>query len=282
MTKSIYSSRYERLRTLLIAARQRKGLTQIEVATRLARPQSFVSKYERGERRLDVIEFLDVSDALGADANVLITAIQLDATHEIPGASGGQESVLDKWEITPHELTKLVEQNPSLRGILLGYIAEQQFEKLWLRDRPGVTTYFKHDDHDRRKKGDRVVTYQGKEFTVEVKSLQTTMIKREGGRWIGKCQVDASDRRTITLPNQTEITTTCLLAGEFDVLAVNLFAFEEKWRFAFAKNKDLPHTTYHGYTPEQRQYLLATLVAVKWPPEPPFYDNLFTVLDDLL
>ena len=40
------------------------GMTQSQLAARLGRPQSFVSKYERGERRLDVVEFLEVADAL--------------------------------------------------------------------------------------------------------------------------------------------------------------------------------------------------------------------------
>lgn len=53
---------------MLIDARRRAGLTQSALAARLARPQSFVSKYERGERRLDVIEFLEVSEALGVRA----------------------------------------------------------------------------------------------------------------------------------------------------------------------------------------------------------------------
>lgn len=42
-------------------------MTQVEVAERLRRPQSFVSKYESGERRLDVVEFLDVAQAIGID-----------------------------------------------------------------------------------------------------------------------------------------------------------------------------------------------------------------------
>ena len=45
----------------------RAGLTQQELADRLGRPQSFVAKYEGGERRLDVIEFVEVSQAIGAD-----------------------------------------------------------------------------------------------------------------------------------------------------------------------------------------------------------------------
>lgn len=50
------------------SARKIAGLTQAELAARLGRPQSFVSKYKRGERRLDVIEFLEVAKAVGVDA----------------------------------------------------------------------------------------------------------------------------------------------------------------------------------------------------------------------
>lgn len=65
--KSIFTSRYQRLKRLLIEARQDAGLTQVDLAAKLDRPQSFVSKYERGERRLDIVEFLEVADALGLD-----------------------------------------------------------------------------------------------------------------------------------------------------------------------------------------------------------------------
>ena len=65
--KSIYSAEYQRLLVLLIEARKDAAITQQELADRLGRPQSFVSKYERGERRLDIVEFLRVSKALGFD-----------------------------------------------------------------------------------------------------------------------------------------------------------------------------------------------------------------------
>lgn len=58
---------YKKLRKLLVEARKEVSLTQSELALRLKRPQSFVSKYERGERRLDLVEFRDVADALGID-----------------------------------------------------------------------------------------------------------------------------------------------------------------------------------------------------------------------
>jgi transcriptional regulator with XRE-family HTH domain len=65
--KSLHSRRGARFRTLLIEAREKAGLTQNEVAARLEKAQSFVSYYEKGLRRLDVTEFLEVAEALGAD-----------------------------------------------------------------------------------------------------------------------------------------------------------------------------------------------------------------------
>jgi transcriptional regulator with XRE-family HTH domain len=56
-----------KLRNQFIAARKSACLTQVGLADRLGRPQSFVSKYERGERRLDVIEFCEVCHALEID-----------------------------------------------------------------------------------------------------------------------------------------------------------------------------------------------------------------------
>jgi transcriptional regulator with XRE-family HTH domain len=58
---------HQRFRQLLIEARKSAGITQAELSSRLKRPQSFVSKYERGERRLDVVEFGEVAKALGID-----------------------------------------------------------------------------------------------------------------------------------------------------------------------------------------------------------------------
>lgn len=67
MTRSVFTKEYELFRSLLVKARLESGLTQVELAEALDRPQSFVSKFERGERRLDVIEFLQVMEALSLD-----------------------------------------------------------------------------------------------------------------------------------------------------------------------------------------------------------------------
>lgn len=61
---------------MLIEFRKNARVTQEEVAVRLNRPQSFVSKYENGERRLDLIEFLEIAEAIGFDPIGFIRKIQ--------------------------------------------------------------------------------------------------------------------------------------------------------------------------------------------------------------
>ena len=75
VTRSAFSRKYARLREILAAARRDRGFTQASLAQQLRRPQSFVSKFERGERRLDVVEFLEITDALGLDAPRLLREI---------------------------------------------------------------------------------------------------------------------------------------------------------------------------------------------------------------
>ena len=72
MTKSVFTKQYKRFLNLLIALREQKGLSQRELSRKLRRVQTFVSKYERGERRLDVIEFLKIAKVLEADPHEII------------------------------------------------------------------------------------------------------------------------------------------------------------------------------------------------------------------
>ena len=193
-----------------------------------------------------------------------------------------KKTILERWEISEKEFTELIDENPSLRGINLGYIAEKKFQDMFLNN-PEITASSKDDDHDRTRKGDRRIKYKGYEFVIEVKSLQTNTCKHLGNdRWEGKSQVDGSDRRIVKFDDGTELNTTLLLRGEFDLLAVNCFAFGEKWRFSFIKNSDLPISSYKKYSEEQRKRLIASLVTVTWPPKFPFTDNLFEVLDELV
>lgn len=67
MPRSLFSAPYGELLSLLVSARREAGLRQVDLAERLGKPQSFVSKIERGERRLDVVELIVVARAIGVD-----------------------------------------------------------------------------------------------------------------------------------------------------------------------------------------------------------------------
>jgi len=67
VTRSAFSRKYRHLRKVLAEARRTAGLTQVGLARQLGRPQSFVSKFERGERRLDIVEFLEIAHALNLE-----------------------------------------------------------------------------------------------------------------------------------------------------------------------------------------------------------------------
>jgi transcriptional regulator with XRE-family HTH domain len=74
MPSPMHTSRYQIFRELLVEARETCGKTQVEVAKLLRKPQSFVSKYERGERRLDFTEFIEIAQVLGIDVNSFVDA----------------------------------------------------------------------------------------------------------------------------------------------------------------------------------------------------------------
>lgn len=74
--KSVFTEEYEAVLSGLVAARKGAGITQQELARRLGKPQSFVSKYERRERRLDVVELVLIARALGFDPCRVIRDIE--------------------------------------------------------------------------------------------------------------------------------------------------------------------------------------------------------------
>jgi transcriptional regulator with XRE-family HTH domain len=87
MRDTLRSPQQIELRKLLLRQRMDRGVTQTELAKRLGKPQSFVAKYEGGERRLSVIEFIEIAEALQVRPSDL-----LDELHEILKSSGQQEA----------------------------------------------------------------------------------------------------------------------------------------------------------------------------------------------
>ena len=248
--------------------RTKSGITQSALAAKLGQPQSFVSKIEAGERSVSVDMLWTLAHALGCEVGTLLNQMT------------GLNSILDRLEISESEFTELVDDNPSLRGMVMGYAAELKFRRMFLSGRDDIISW-KDDDHDREKKGDRRLRYKDHELVVEVKSLQTSTIKfdQDSRKWTGKSQVDGSDRRTVEFSDGTTQNTTLLLRGEFDILAVNCFAFGDTWRFVFALNKDLKPSSHHKYTETQRSELLASMQDVSWPPDPPFTSDWDEILE---
>jgi transcriptional regulator with XRE-family HTH domain len=74
--KALYERNYAAFTDLLKEERKKAGLTQAKLAKKLRRPQSYVSKYERGDRRLDVIEFLEIARAIKFDPSEFLQRLQ--------------------------------------------------------------------------------------------------------------------------------------------------------------------------------------------------------------
>lgn len=64
MSKSIPQTHYANFRKLLKEYRLEEGLSQVDLARRLRKEQNYVSRYERGDRRLDVLELREICSAL--------------------------------------------------------------------------------------------------------------------------------------------------------------------------------------------------------------------------
>jgi transcriptional regulator with XRE-family HTH domain len=75
LPKTIHTERHKRFCELLKARRKAAGLTQTVLAERLGKPPSYVAKYEGGDRRLDVLEFLEVAAAIGFEPCALIRSL---------------------------------------------------------------------------------------------------------------------------------------------------------------------------------------------------------------
>lgn len=78
----MHASRYGILRARLVELREAKGLKQTDIALQLGKPQSYVSKYERGERRLDIVELIAVAKVLGVDPAQLCAELACEPLFE--------------------------------------------------------------------------------------------------------------------------------------------------------------------------------------------------------
>ena len=83
LNKSVHSEGQTAFCELMIGARKNARLTQHELAKRLHKPQSFIAKYEGGERRIDVVEFVTICQAIGADPAKILKRLRKTIGHSI-------------------------------------------------------------------------------------------------------------------------------------------------------------------------------------------------------
>jgi len=76
MPGSLGTPRYNNLMAKLVELRKQSGMTQSQLAEGLGKPQSFVAKYEGGERRLDVIELIDILAVLGINVENILDKLK--------------------------------------------------------------------------------------------------------------------------------------------------------------------------------------------------------------
>lgn len=247
--------------------RKQKGLSIEQIAEATNIKSTMLLQIEEGKTDVEVNNLSLLADAL----NVPVYYFLID-----------EGSIFEFWDTSIEEIDTLIKDNPSLRGFVMGYLAEYKVRD-YISNLPNVSKPQKFDDHDRGHKNDLVIEYKGKTITIEIKSLQTNSIKRfENGSCNGTFQCDASDRRTIQLADGREVTTTCLRYGDFDIVAVNLFYFHNKWEFAFARNKDLPCSESKIYPPEIRSSLIKSSIRISDDILSPFTSDPITLFEEIL
>ncbi len=246
--------------------RQTKGLSQEQLSAITDMDRSYISDIERGLRNVSLKNIEILATALG----IMVYQFFLE-----------EGNILEKWDIQIADFDKLILENPSLRGFVLGYLAESKLKSFVSNDKR-LSGLKKFNDHDRKYKHDLMISYKNNEYTIEVKSLQTSTVKtKDGDMYEGKFQCDASDKREIILSNGEKFATTCLKYGDFDIVAVNLFAFRNKWEFGFALNKDLPASEHAKYPLELRKNLIKSIIPISLPLVNPFVEDVFILLERL-
>jgi ribosome-binding protein aMBF1 (putative translation factor) len=76
LAKTLESRRHKALITLLIERRKAAGMTQTQFADRLGEYQSFIARLESGQRRVDVVKFLELAEVLGFDSGRVLAAVK--------------------------------------------------------------------------------------------------------------------------------------------------------------------------------------------------------------
>lgn len=77
MSKSIFDERHYALVKILTAKRKQAGIRQVDLAKAMGRQQSFIARLESGQRRIDVVDLIKLSELLGFDASNVVSELML-------------------------------------------------------------------------------------------------------------------------------------------------------------------------------------------------------------
>ena len=205
------------------------------------------------------------------------------ADHPLANAARNRvQTIIDA--IPPEDLVTAIKRAPSLRGMILGYIAEEMFSRHVLSSAT-FSDERKHDDHNREaNKADRDFLYRGNRISVQLKSVQTNSIvwRQDLNKLHGGVQNDGSDKRDVRLPAGEVVSTTNYRIGDYDILAVPLFPFTGDWQFAYLLNSECRKTTSNKYTAEQQGFLLSTMEDITYPLTPPWSSDLPNTIERFL
>lgn len=186
--------------------------------------------------------------------------------------------------VAPDDLVTAIKAAPSLRGMILGYVAELMFEKhLPLCYDVILEEHIEsHDDHDRKaNKSDRTLSYKESLIGIQLKSIQTNTLgfELESKKLRALVQNDGSDTRSVTFSDGSSVKTVCYLVGEYDILAVPLFPFTGEWNFAYKRNSECRRSNHKDYSELQKSELLATTEIITWPLGPDWTMDLIQLID---
>jgi len=201
---------------------------------------------------------------------------------EIRAAIAARLATVRSWGLSLNDLEAMIAENPHVYAPISGFLAEYKCRQLHLTTNAKISQVVRPSGYDKAQKGDFSFLYKNEPIRLEIKSLDGPHVRHlEADRWTGTFQCNASDARTVTLPNCHKVHTNCIVSGGWDILAVNLYTFGNHWRFAFARQRDLPRAS-TMYKEEDRPYLLASSMSISLPLTAPYTSNLVALLDEIV
>jgi hypothetical protein len=199
------------------------------------------------------------------------------------------------WQLDIEEFNRIIDQNSNALSAIYGYVAEERLREASLEEDSRVENIRSPEDQDSADKGDWAFEYRGEPMKIEVKSLQTHTIEAvdteqtQPGEATDETQWKAgfhlkgtSDQRTIEYEGEEYSTTLMNVEkSDVDVMAVNLYRIEDKWRFAFLRVDDLPRSK-GNYPDGLRKQLAKSQIRLTIPLEQPFTEDLYGLMDQIL